>query len=49
MSRILLSKIKNNHLHDFGWAEGVKKVIKEDIKPMVESHGNLPNLWWGKL
>lgn len=36
-------------LHDFGWAEGVKKVIKEDIKPMVESHGNLPNLWWGKL
>jgi predicted O-methyltransferase YrrM len=35
--------------HDFGWAEGVKRVIEEDVKPRVGSFNNLPNLWWGTL
>ncbi|MBP7652815.1 class I SAM-dependent methyltransferase [Candidatus Dependentiae bacterium] len=33
--------------HDWGWAEGVKKVISEDAVKKVEYKGSLPNLWWG--
>lgn len=36
-------------LHDWGWAEGVKKVVEEDVKPVVESFQTLPNLWWGVI
>jgi predicted O-methyltransferase YrrM len=35
--------------HDIGWAEGVVRVVNEDIKPLVSSHNSLPNLWWGTL
>lgn len=35
--------------HDYGWAEGVKRVIEEDAKPMVSSFGSLPNMWWGEI
>lgn len=35
--------------HDYGWAEGVKRVIEEDAKPMVGSFGSLPNMWWGEI
>jgi len=44
-----LSKMKSNSLivfHDSGWAEGVQRVIKEDIKPITYCEGNLPNLYW---
>lgn len=35
--------------HDYGWAEGVKKVVHEDVIPLVSSHGQLPNMWWGQI
>jgi predicted O-methyltransferase YrrM len=35
--------------HDFGWAEGVKQVIEEDVKPNVSSFNSLPNMWWGTI
>jgi predicted O-methyltransferase YrrM len=35
--------------HDIGWAEGVKKVVHEDVLPIVSDYGNLPNMWWGTL
>lgn len=34
-------------LHDWGWADGVKKVINEEIAPAVGIKGELPNMWWG--
>lgn len=33
--------------HDWGWAEGVVKVINEDVKPRVEKEETLPNMYWG--
>jgi predicted O-methyltransferase YrrM len=33
--------------HDYGWAEGVKRVVHEDVVPLVSRHGKLPNMWWG--
>ena len=33
--------------HDYGWAEGVQRVIEEDAKPAVSSFDSLPNMWWG--
>jgi predicted O-methyltransferase YrrM len=35
--------------HDYGWAEGVKRVVHEDVMPLVSNHGQLPNMWWGKI
>lgn len=35
--------------HDYGWAEGVKKVVHEDVMLLVSSYGQLPNMWWGKI
>lgn len=35
--------------HDYGWAEGVKRVVNEDVMPSVASHDQLPNMWWGTL
>jgi len=35
--------------HDYGWAEGVKRVIHEDVMPFVESYDKLPNMWWATL
>jgi predicted O-methyltransferase YrrM len=35
--------------HDYGWAEGVKRVVHEDVMPLVLSHDILPNMWWGTL
>lgn len=35
--------------HDYGWAEGVKRVVHEDVMPLVSSHDHLPNMWWGTL
>ena len=35
--------------HDWGWAEGVKRVIRENVEPIVSSSESLPNLWWGTI
>ena len=35
--------------HDIGWAEGVKRVVEEDVEPIAKSSGRLPNMWWGIL
>ena len=36
-------------LHDIGWAEGVQRVVMEDIAPIAKSEGRLPNLYWARL
>ena len=33
--------------HDYGWAEGVQKVVHEDVIPLISKHKSLPNMWWG--
>lgn len=35
-------------MHDIGWAEGVNRVIKEDIMPNISENETLPNLFWGR-
>ncbi|EMI54707.1 class I SAM-dependent methyltransferase [Rhodopirellula sallentina] len=35
--------------HDSGWAEGVKRVIQEDIKPISEFDACLPNMHWATV
>lgn len=35
-------------MHDIGWADGVNRVIKEDIMPHISECGELPNLFWGR-
>lgn len=35
--------------HDWGWAEGVKRVIQENVAPLIDHSGNLPNMWWGRI
>ncbi|OHX37135.1 hypothetical protein BJL95_20905 [Methylomonas sp. LWB] len=35
--------------HDWGWAEGVQRVIEENVKPVVGNFGCLPNMWWGTI
>lgn len=37
--------------HDVGWADGVKKVIKEDVKHRVykDSNFELPNMYWAYI
>lgn len=33
--------------HDYGWADGVIRVVHEDVIPFVSNHDRLPNMWWG--
>lgn len=33
-------------MHDYGWAEGVKKVVQEFISPRATKAGRLQNLYW---
>jgi predicted O-methyltransferase YrrM len=35
--------------HDIGWAEGVQRVVAEEVKPRVRAQGGSQNLWWGEL
>jgi len=35
--------------HDYGCADGVKRVVNENIKPLVSKADSLPNMWWGYL
>jgi predicted O-methyltransferase YrrM len=42
-------KMKNGSVmvfHDSGWAEGVQRVIKEDVIPMAKKTDSLPNMFW---
>lgn len=32
--------------HDIGWAEGVAKLIREDVRSAVYNEQSLPNLYW---
>ena len=32
--------------HDYGWAEGVQKVVHEDVIPRVRQYKSLSNIWW---
>lgn len=34
--------------HDIGWADGVKKVVREDVKPLISKDSNfeLQNMYW---
>lgn len=36
-------------MHDSGWADGVKRVIQEDIMPFTNNYHALPNMWWCEL
>jgi predicted O-methyltransferase YrrM len=33
--------------HDYGWADGVKKVVEHDVMPLVEKSKFSENMWWG--
>ncbi|MEJ2723827.1 MAG: class I SAM-dependent methyltransferase [Deltaproteobacteria bacterium] len=33
-------------LHDLEWAEGVQRVVNEDLRPLTKREGMLPNLYW---
>ncbi len=33
-------------MHDIEWAEGVKRVVAEDVRPNISREGSLPNLFW---
>lgn len=35
--------------HDYGWAEGVRRVVQEDVVPLVDAAAQLPNMWWGTI
>jgi cephalosporin hydroxylase len=36
-------------MHDIGWAEGVQRVVEEEIRPLVEWERRLSNMWWGRM
>lgn len=35
--------------HDYGWADGVQRVVEEDVKPLLQTQRNVGNLFWGEL
>lgn len=35
--------------HDVGWADGVRRVIDEEVRARIRREKRLPNLWWGEL
>lgn len=46
LCRQLLSKDAIVVFHDIGWADGVQRVVSEEIAPHAKKHGRLPNLYW---
>lgn len=47
-----LPKLAPNALvacHDVGWAQGVQRVVEEDILPLTKRSQRLPNLFWAIL
>jgi predicted O-methyltransferase YrrM len=45
----LLAPAARVAFHDVGWAEGVRKVIDQEVRGLVVREERLPNLWWGEL
>lgn len=35
--------------HDYGWAEGVRRVVDSEVAPRCGTQTAMPNLWWGVL
>jgi len=35
--------------HDYGWADGVRRVVHDEVVPLTTNRGSLPNMWWGTL
>ena len=35
--------------HDYGWADGVRRVVHEDVLPVIDVSAQLPNMWWGTV
>ena len=35
--------------HDIGWAEGVQRVVAEEVAPFATEEGRLPNLYWARV
>lgn len=35
--------------HDYDWAEGVQRVVHEDLIPLTDRRYKLPNMWWGRI
>ena len=33
--------------HDIGWADGVKKVVNENVEPLLLKHEQSSNMYWG--
>lgn len=45
----LLSPTALVAFHDVGWADGVCRVIAEEVSSRIRHEKRLPNLWWGRL
>jgi cephalosporin hydroxylase len=45
----LLAKSAIVAMHDIGWAEGVQRVVAEEIQPHVVWESRTANLWWGRM
>jgi predicted O-methyltransferase YrrM len=45
----LLAKNAIVAMHDIGWAEGVQRVVAEEIQPHVVWESRMANLWWGRM
>jgi cephalosporin hydroxylase len=43
----LLSDNEVIAMGDIGWADGVKRVVAEEIHPPADREAQLKNLWWG--
>ena len=35
--------------HDIGWADGVRKVVAEQVSPYAKNEGCLPNMYWATI
>jgi hypothetical protein len=36
-------------MHDIGWAQGVQRLVAEEIEPRAKIEKRLPNLYWATL
>ena len=50
--KLWLPKMKQKGIvvfHDYGWAEGVRRVVHKFILPITAMHYKTANMWWGYL
>ena len=45
----LLNKNAIVIFHDYGWADGVKELIHDDVMKSCKKYESLPNMWWGLI